>query len=141
MPEFTGSTDEKHVFTLPSEIERVRWLRNHVAPKGQVGLQIRTIFCAQGSQIEVRIEDAQGTIHKTFSGKLPSDDLTLMIRVPEGAVGGLLAKVRMPNHGLSKESEALRLVDPVRPYGARWSQEKVKRGDIVDLTTEVRGAV
>ncbi len=140
MPEYTGSTDEKHVFTLPSEIERVRWRRNQAAPKGKVGLQIRTIFCAQGSQMEIRLEDAQGTVHDTISGELPGDELNLSLRVPGDAVGGLLAKVKMPNHGLSKESEALRIVEPVRPYGARWSTDTVKRGEIVDLTTEVRGA-
>ncbi len=140
MPEFTGSTDEKHVFTLPSEIERVRWRRNQAAPTGEVGLQIRTIFCAQGSQMEIRIEDAQGTVHNTFSGELPGDELNLNLRVPKDAVGGLLAKVRMPNHGLSAESEALRIVDPVRLVGPRWSKDTIGREEIVDLTAEARGA-
>lgn len=140
MPEFTGSTDEKHVFTLPSEIERVRWLRRQAAPGGIVGLQIRTLFCAIGSQIEIRLVDAQGTVHDTISGTLHAEELNLQLRVPDEAVGGLLAKVRMPNHGLSADSEALLILDPVRVYGARWSTKTVKRGDIVTLTAEAKDA-
>ena len=140
MPEFSGSTDEKHVFTLPSEIERVRWLRRQAAPGGVVGLQIRTIFCAVGSAIKVKIEDAQGTVHQTLSGELPGQDVTLQVRVPEAATGGLLAKVEMPNHGLSAASEALALTKPIKLRGPRWSTETVTRGDIVTLTAEAKGA-
>jgi len=140
MPKFSGSTDEKHVFTLPSEIERVRWLRQQAAPGGVAGLQIRTLFCAPGSQVEIRIEDAQGSVVQTLSGELPGPDVTVQIRVPEGATGGLLAKVQMPNHGLSAESEALQLTESVRLRSARWSTETVQRRDIVTLSAEARGA-
>ena len=140
MPEFSGSTDEKHVFTLPSEIERVRWLRRQAAPGGVAGLQIRTLFCAPGSQVEIRIEDAQGSVVQTLSGELPGPDVTVQIRVPEEAIGGLLAKVQMPNHGLSAESEALQLTESVRLRSARWSTETVQRRDIVTLSAEARGA-
>ena len=140
MPEFSGSTDEKHVFTLPSEIERVRWLRRQAAPGGVAGLQIRTLFCAPGSQVEIRIEDAKGSVVQSLSGELPGPDVTVQIRVPEEAIGGLLAKVQMPNHGLSAESEALQLTESVRLRSARWTKETVQRRDIVTLSAEARGA-
>jgi hypothetical protein len=140
MPEFTGSTDEKHVFTLPSEIDSVYWDRRQAAPGGIVGLTVRTIFCADGSQIQIKLQDAQGTVHNTLSGKLRGDSINVDLQVPSNAKGGLLAKVKMPNHGLSAESEALKVVEPVRMRGARWSQETVKRGDIVALSAEARRA-
>lgn len=140
MPEFTGSTDEKHVFTLPSEIDSVHWDRRQAAPGGIVGLTVRTIFCADGSQIQIKLQDAQGTVHSTLSGKLRGDSINVDLQVPPEAKGGLLAKVKMPNHGLSAESEALKVVEPVRMRGARWSKETVKRGDVVTLSAEARRA-
>ena len=140
MPEFTGSTDEKHVFTLPSEIDRVHWDRRQAAPGGIVGLTVRTVFCADGSQIKIKLQDAQGTVHNTLSGKLRGDQVTVDLQVPPNATGGLLATVKLPNHGLSAESEALKVVEPVRMRGARWSKETVKRGDIVTLSAEARRA-
>lgn len=59
MPEFTGATDEKHTFTLPSEIDSVHWDRRQAAPGGRVGLDIRTLFCGDGSQIQIKLKDAQ----------------------------------------------------------------------------------
>ena len=140
MPEFSGSTDEKHVSTLPSEIDSVRWDRRRAAPGGIVGLAVQTIFCGEGSQIEIKLEDAQGTVHATLSGTLTGNRVGVELKVPEKAKGGLLAKVKMPNHGLSAESEALKVVEPVRLRSARWPKETVQRGDIVTLSAEARGA-
>ncbi|PQJ33969.1 hypothetical protein BSZ35_04500 [Salinibacter sp. 10B] len=140
MPKFTGSTDETHVFTLPSEIDAVRFDRRQAAPGGEIGLEIRTLFCAEGSRLQVQLLDAQGTVHNTLDGRLAGEDMNLRLRVPQKAKGGLLAKVKMPNHGLSAESEALKVTEPVRVRGARWSQEEVKRGDILTLTADAKGA-
>jgi hypothetical protein len=140
MPEFTGATDEKHTFTLPSEIDSVHWDRRQAAPGGIVGLTVQTLFCGDGSQIQIKLQDAQGTVHNTLSGKLRDDQVNVDLQVPPQAKGGLLAKVKMPNHGLSAESEALKVIEPVRMRGARWSQKTVKRGDIVTLSAEARRA-
>ncbi|PSQ95177.1 MAG: hypothetical protein BRD55_11700 [Bacteroidetes bacterium SW_9_63_38] len=75
---------------------------------------VQTIFRADSSQIEIKLEDAQGTVHATLPGKLRGDRVGVDLRVPEKAKGGLLAKIEMPNHGLSAESEALQVVEPVR---------------------------
>ncbi|PQJ35326.1 hypothetical protein BSZ35_12585 [Salinibacter sp. 10B] len=119
MPEFTGATDETHVFTLPSEIDAVRFDRRQAAPGGEIGLEIRTLFCAEGSRLQIKLVDAQGTVHNTLDGRLAGEDMNLRLRVPQKAKGGLLAKVKMPNHGLSAESEALKVTEPVRVRGGR----------------------
>jgi hypothetical protein len=140
MPEFTGATDEKHTFTLPSEIDSVHWDRRQAAPGGKVGLDIRTLFCGDGSQIQIKLKDAQGTVHTTLSGKLRDNRVNIDLRVPKQAKGGLVAQVKLPNHGLSAESWALKILDPVRVRSPKWSTETVSRGDVVTLTAEARGA-
>lgn len=140
MPTYSGTTDERHVFTLPSAIERVGWSRRQVAPGGVAGLEVRTVFCGNGSSLDVELVDANGTTHATLSGALYNNHLSVDLRIPEAAEGAVMAKVEMPNHGLSDESEALPLTEPVRVTGPRWSHETVKRGDVVTLTAEARGA-
>jgi hypothetical protein len=90
--------------------------------------------------MDIRLEDAQGTVHSSLSGRLHGDNVTVDLQVPPKASGGLLALVTMPNHGLSAESDALRIVEPVRVRGALWSQETVQRGDRVTLSAEARRA-
>jgi hypothetical protein len=128
------------VFALPSEIDAVYWDRRQAAPGGTVGLTVRTVFCADGSQIRIKLQDAQGTVHSTLSGNLHGDGVSVDLQVPSKTKGGLLAKVKMPNHGLSAESEALKVTKPVRVRSARWSKKTVRRGDIVTLSAEARGA-
>jgi hypothetical protein len=140
MPTFSGATDEEHTVALPSEIERVHWDRRRAAPGGQVGLTIRTRFCGAGARMDIRLEDAQGTVHDTLSGRIHGDSVTVDLQVPPEATGGLLALVEMPNHGLSAASDALRIVEPVRVRSALWSQETVQRGDRVTLSAEARRA-
>ncbi len=140
MPTYTGKTDEVHVVTLPSAIETVRWSRRQVAPGGVARLEVQTVFCGTGSQIDVELVDARGTSHATLSGELVSTHLSVGLRIPEAAEGAVMAKVQLPNHGLSAESEALPLTAPVRVRGPRWSKETVKRGDVVTVTAEANGA-
>jgi len=140
MPEYTGSTDEIHVISLPSSIETIRWSRRQVAPGGIVGLQLRTLWCGDGSSLTIQILDANGTPHATLNGELVGNHLSVNLRVPEAAKGAVTATVEMPNHGLRAESEALPLTKPVRVRGPRWSQKEVERGDVVTLTAEARGA-
>jgi len=140
MPEFTGSSDEKHVVLLPSEIEGVHWDRRRAAPGGLVGLTVRPIFCADGAPVQITLEDARGIVHATLSGELYGDRVNVDLQVPPTAKGGLRAKVKMPDYGLSAASEALQIVEPVRVRGARWSQKTVGRGDLVTLSAEARRA-
>lgn len=140
MPQFSGETDTTHVVTLPSEIESARWNRRQAAPGGTVGLTIRTLFCGDGSTLQIDLVDAQGTTHSSLSGELVGNEVTVDLSVPRNAKGGLLAKVTFPNHGLSAESPALEITEPVRVRGARWSHSEVRRGEVVTLTAEARGA-
>ena len=106
MPEFTGSTDEKHVFTLPSEIDSVRTDRRQVAPRGKFGVKVATIFCADKSFIRLKLIDARGTVCDQISGRLIGDSVNVDLRVPPDAKGALMVRAEMPNHGLSADSEA-----------------------------------
>jgi hypothetical protein len=140
MPEYTGGTDERHVFPLPSAIESVHWTRRQAAPGGTVGLDVRTQFCADGSHLQIQLTDAQGTVHDTLSGPLHDNHASIGLSVPPTAKGGLVATVKLPSHGLSAESPALQLTGPVRIRDPRWSIEAARRGEAVTLTAEARGA-
>ena len=140
MAQRTGKTDTSHRVTLPSEIDRVRWSRLHAAPGGTVGLEIRTVFCGDGSVVEITLVDGRGTVHDSLSGKLVGHSVSVDLSVPTNATGALIARVTMPNHGLSAESPPLHVTEPIRVRGPRWSTASVQRGDIVTLTADARGA-
>jgi len=140
MSRHTGATDTSHVVALPSTIEQVAWSRRRAAPGGAVGLTVRTVFCGDGAPIRVQLVDAAGTRHARLSGTLYDNRVQVDLRVPVEAAGGLVARVSMPEHGYTAESPALRVIEPVRVRGARWSRDTVGRGETATLTAEARGA-
>lgn len=140
MSEHKGQTNEVTEVKLPSAIEQVQWTQPRAAPGGTAGLEVFTRFVGHGAPVEIKLTDEQGRSHGTFKDGLYANRLTAEIQVPPKAEGALFAEVKLAKHGLSKKSPPLLLVPPVAIRNAKWSQAEARRGDVLTLSADVKGA-
>jgi lysozyme len=133
-------TDNAHQVTLSSSIEGVRWTRRRAAPGGMAGLEIRTRFVGHGAPVKIQLLDKQGRSHGAFDDQIVGNRLDAEVAVPQKADGALIADVKLPKHGLSDTSPALWLTAPVTVKNAEWSTDEARRGDVLTLTTDAKGA-
>jgi len=139
MGEHKGQIDKTHQVTLPSVIERVQWTDLRAAPGGAVGLEVSTRYAGNGSTLQIKLTDHQGTTHGTFKNQIHNNHLSAEVQVPPKAKDALYAEVKLPNHGLKQKSPALLLTAPVKIKNAEWSKDEARRGDMLTLSADVKG--
>jgi len=134
-----GGVDETHQVKLPSSIERVQWADRRAAPGGTVGLEIGTRYVGNGSALQIKLTDHQGTTHGTFENEIHNNHLSAEVQVPSEAEDALYAEVKFSDHGLKQKSPALLLTSPVKIKNAEWSKDEARRGDVLTLSADVKG--
>jgi len=139
MAEHKGQTDKTHQVTLSSAIEQVQWADLRAAPGGTVGLAIGTRYVGNGSTLQIKLTDHQGTTHGTFENDIHNNHLSAEVQVPPKAKDALYAEAKFPDHGLKQKSPALLLTPPVEVKNAEWSQDEARRGDVLTLSADVEG--
>ncbi|MEM8559066.1 MAG: hypothetical protein AAGG50_14695 [Bacteroidota bacterium] len=135
-----GPSNEVTEVQLTSAIEQVQWTRRAAVAGARVGLEVFTRFVGNGAPLVTRLFDASGKTFGPYQDRLLNNRLSTVVTVPDGARDTLMAEVRLPDHGLQQDSEALLLFPPVEVRNAQWSQPEARRGDVLTLTTEVTGA-
>lgn len=140
MKTYKGTTNELTQIKLPSSIEQVSWTRRQAAPGGAVGLEVHTHYVGNGSDLQIELLDGQGKKHGTFKDQLSGNRFWAPIKVPAKASNALVATVKLPKHGLEKSSPALMLLPTIELRNAAWSAEEARRGDVLTLSAEAKGA-
>lgn len=140
MSEYHAQTNETEIVKLSSGIEQVRWRRNSSAPEGEVGLEIRTRFVGNGADLEIELSDHSGKKYEKFKENITGNRFWALIRVPEKARDALYADVKLPKHGLKQKSPPLLIIPPVAITNVKWSEREARRGDVLKLTADVKGA-
>lgn len=140
MSEHKGQTNEVTEVKLPSAIEQVAWTQSQAAPEGTVGLEVFTRFVGNGAPVEIKLTDKQGRTHGTFKDGLYANRLRAEVQVPPKAKDALFAEVKLSKHGLSQKSPPLLLIPPVTIRNAKWSAQEARRGDVLTLSADVKGA-
>ena len=139
---FTKATDAKHKIKLESELVEASW-QSGVAYMGMpAAFVVRTNFVGNTAPVEVtgksekgkKCGKAKGTIsNNTFKGTLDiPDDLD-----PKDHV---YFEVKLSKHGLSGESDLVPVKPPITVTNMKWSAKEARRGEIVTLSADVRGA-
>lgn len=140
MTEYKEKTDKTHQIKLESSIEQVLWTRTAAAPKGKVGIEVFTQFVGNNSEISIKISDKSGKTFETIKAKMSGNHFWKQITVPENAKEELYAKVKLPKHSLEQKSNPLIVIPPIEITNAKWDKQEARRGDILKLTADVRGA-
>lgn len=140
MPEHTTPTDEIKEIELPSAIQQVLWIQQRVAAGAKAGIEIYTQYVGNNSDLEIELSDHTGKKHGTEKGKISANRASIEIIVPEKAEQILYANVKLPKHSLEMKSNPLVVLPPIEITNLKWDKEEARRGDILKLTADVKGA-
>ncbi|MBS4036126.1 MAG: hypothetical protein KGZ85_16810 [Ignavibacterium sp.] len=139
MPDHKGNTNKKTEIKLESDINRIIWTAGTGCPGGKVGLEIETQFVGVNSEASIEISDKSGKKFDTIKKKIYGNKLWLEITVPDKAKDELFAEVKFSKHGVSKKSRGLYLFPGVEIKNLKWDKQEAKRGDILNLTADIKG--
>ena len=140
MTKHSGSTNKIKEVKLESAIEQVMWTKNIASAGGKVGIEVFTKFVGNNSDIKIEIKDKTGKSGGTVKGKITGNRFWKNIEVPENLKDELTATVKLSKHGLEKKSNTIPLLPPIKITHVKWDKSEAKRGDILKLTADVKGA-
>lgn len=140
MSDYKGQTDEVTTITLTSTIEEVAWSRQLSVPGAEVVLEVFTHYVGDGSEIQIRIKDENGKKFDKIKTKIAGNRRRQTITVPDKAKEALYAEVKLPKHKIKAESPALQLLPLVEIEKLKWSQQKARRGDVLTISADLKGA-
>jgi hypothetical protein len=140
MPKHQAKTDEIKEIKLPSAIQQVMWTKPQVAIGAQVGLEIFTNYVGNASEVEIELSDGTGKKFGTSKAKISNNYLKLQILLVKDFKELLYAKVKLPKHSLDMKSNPLLILPPVEISNAQWDKKEARRGDMLKLTADVKGA-
>lgn len=133
-------TDQIKKVQLASAIERVLWTKRMATSGGLVGLEIFTHYVGNGSSLEIELSDQTGKNFSKYKEKISGNRFWTQIKVPAEAKQAFYANVKLPKHGLQMKSNPLILLPPVEITNAKWDKKEARRGDVLKLTADVKGA-
>ena len=142
-----GRTDARHVVKLPSAILSSQWLASSVTAGGEVGLEARTQFVADGSPVKIRVFRASGKQWAEFDGKVYGDIHRRRLSVPLDMDEDLLFQADLSEHGIALNSPLLPVLPALRVAETKWLDEKgndcvrVQDGEVVQGKARLEGAV
>jgi hypothetical protein len=140
MTKHSGSTNKIKEVKLESAIEQVMWTNNIASAGGKIGLEVFTKFVGNNSDIKIEIKDKTGKSGGTVKGKITGNRFWKDIDVPENLKDELTATAKLSKHGLEKKSNTIPLLPPIKITHVKWDKSEAKRGDILKLTADVKGA-
>jgi hypothetical protein len=140
MSKYQGQTDREKKIELSSSVEQVLWTKKIAPAGGIVGLDIYTHFVGNGSDLTIELSDQSGKKFGVYKEKICGNHFWAQIRIPENAKDALYAKAKLQKHNLEMKSSALIILPPVEISNAKWDKNEARRGDILKLTADVKGA-
>jgi len=110
------------------------------SPGQDVGIEVYTHFVGDGSDIRISVHNRSGRRLDRFGGKVYRNRYGTTYTVSDRAEDGIYFEAELRRHGLSKRSEEMTIIPPIEITNLRWSQEEAQRGDVLQLSADVRGA-
>jgi hypothetical protein len=140
MPEHQANTDEIKEIKLSSAIQQVIWTQLRIAAGAKAGIEIFTQYVGNNSDLEIELSDHAGKKHGMVKGKISANYALVEITVPAKAEQILYANVKMPKHSLEMKSNPLLVLPPIEISNLKWDKKEARRGDVLKLTADVKGA-
>ena len=140
MSKYSGSTNKIKEVKLTSTIEQVAWTKNIATAGGKVGIDVFTKYVGNNSDIKIEIKDKSGKSGGTVKGKITGNRFWKNIEISDNLRDELTATVKLSKHGLEKKSNTIPLLPPIKITNVKWDKNEAKRGDILKLTADIKGA-
>ncbi len=125
---------------LESSIEQVMFTKNIASAGGKIGVDVFTTFVGNNSDIKIEIKDKSGKSGGTVKGKITGNRFWKSIDIPENLKDELTATAKLSKLGLEKKSNTIPLLPPIKISNLKWDKNEAKRGEILKLTGDVKGA-
>jgi hypothetical protein len=99
---------------------------------------VKTSLVGEGAEIKVKLKDDKGKTLEKKSDKIHGNCHRGSIGIPENVRMNamLYLEVELPKHGLNGESNQVPAGPAIKAKSMKWSQNEVKRGDIVKMQAE-----
>lgn len=138
---FTKSTDKEHTVKLESSILYAVWGANEAHAGSEVGVEVKTLFVGEGGKINIIGKSEKGKKLGKIKDKIYGNGFSGKLTVPEKIKPGDKAyfKVKLPQLGLSAESNRIPLVPRIEISNMKWDKDEARRGDTLKLTADVEG--
>jgi hypothetical protein len=140
MTKHSGSTDKIKEVKLTSTIEQVTWTKNIASAGSKIGIDVFTKYVGNNSDIKIEIKDKSGRSGGTVKGQITGNRFWKNIEIPDNLKDEITATVKLSKHGLEKKSNTIPLLPPIKITNVKWDKKEAKRGDILQLTADVKGS-
>ncbi len=140
MTKHSVSTGKIKEVKLQSSIEQVAWTISRAFAGGKIGIDVFTKYVGNNSEIKIEIKDKNGKSGGTVKGKISGNRYWTEFKIPDNLKDELTATVKLSKHGLEKKSNTILLLPPIKISNVKWDKTEAKRGDILKLTADVKGA-
>ena len=141
MNEYPRATDSVHEIQLTSAITNAVWGRTQAAAGEEVAVEVRTQFVGDRSEVRISVHNSSGRRLDRFVGLIMGNRYRAMYTVSDRAEKAIYFEAELRSHGLSERSDDMEIVPPVTITNAQWSAQEARRGDILELTADVEGAI
>ncbi len=135
-----GDTNKITEVKLTSTIEQVSWSKPRAVAGSKIGINVFTKYVGNNSDIKIEIKDKNGKSGGTVKGKISGNKFWKTIDIPDNLKDELTATAKLSKHGLEKKSNTIPLLLPVEITNLKWDKDEAKRGDILKITADVKGA-
>ncbi len=139
---FTKSTDSEHEIKLESTLIAADWSSGGAFAGQKVEFEVLTSFVGQGAKIEATGKSEKGKKLGKVKDVIKNNVFVGEFDVPEDIEPGdeIYFEISLPDNGLDGESARIPVYPQVEVSNLKWSAEEARRGDILTLTAEVKGA-
>lgn len=135
------STDKSHIVKVKSKLSHVRWLIDGAQVGSQVGFEIKTVAVGNRAPITVTVKDQQGKVIENIKGSVVQDSYHGSFSVPEDLAVGtrIYLDVSLPDNDCEGESDLIPVLHEIQVSNMRWSLQKTRLGEKVNISADVLG--
>lgn len=139
---FTKSTDTHHEVVLESSLLYAVWISGVARVGGYANFEVGTALVGHGAPVEIHGKTESGRDLGKIETIITYNKLIGQFPVPEDVPIAELVyyEAKLPKHGLTGESNRIPAAPPIEVTPLRWSANRVKRGETVGLSADVRNA-
>jgi hypothetical protein len=138
MNTYTKPSGSPQKIKVDSNLIYVLWKCGIAHADTEAPFIVRTSLVGEGAEVKVKLKNDSGKTYEKISGKMTGNWFHGWMPIPEKVkIGDMLyLEVELPKQGLDGESNQIPAGPVIKAKSMKWSQNEVKRGDVVKMQAE-----
>jgi len=138
---YSKSTDARHTIKLESGLIYAVWRTSVARAGGTAGFEVRTSFVGNGARIKITGKSDAGNTLGEIDGQIRNNKFIGEFDIPVDfdPDDSVFFEVKLPQNGLSGESNRILAAPAIDVTNLKWSAAEARRGDILTLSADVAG--